>query len=457
MNEDRVERSALTDARTARRPGLPPEVRHVWFTVLLFGVSSILYCLLGRLLFHLSFRSLFPFSSDADRFGDFTVFWQKFNLVHTAAFFTNGFPFSYPAPVALMYDVFLHHAGPHPLVAFVTFSVVAIVVPAIWFGRALSQHGMSGVRAFLFTATLLVFAWPAILVIDRGNMEILVWIALLAATWAYSTGRGYLGAALFGVAASLKLFPFVYLGLFLSTREYRKLLLGAVVFLAMSVAALALLGPSIPAAYAGISGGLGQFRVMYMAQWRPQENGVDHSLFSLAKALMVRVGHHSYYFNRSLSLYLACTAIFGLLLYVLRIRRLPLINQLLAFSIASIFFTAFSGDGTLLHLYYAFGLLLFLSFRAYRDHMTVPGLNAALISLAILVTPLSFVAGRHQRYEGQLRSLLLGYLLFLTLRYGFGPSLEKSVRTREPVFDAVAVPTVAEAYIGGDKKAVVVV
>ena len=70
-------------------------------------------------------------------------------------------------------------------------------------------------------------------------MEILVWIVLLLATWAYSTGRGYLAATFFGLAAALKLFPFVFLALFLSTREFRKLLLGAAVFLAASVAGLA--------------------------------------------------------------------------------------------------------------------------------------------------------------------------------------------------------------------------
>ncbi len=437
----RVQHTASLDAGPPPRAGLPPELRNVWLTILLFGGGSILYCLLGQLLFHHSFGELFPLSSDRQRFGDFTIYWHKFQFLHSAAFFTNGFPFSYPASVALVYNVFLHHAGSHPLIAFVTFSMLALLAPAIWFATALSRQGLTSLTASLFVATMVLFAWPAILVIDRGNMEILVWIALLAATWAYSTGRGYLAAALFGLAASLKLFPFVYLGLFLSTREYRKLLFGAAVFLALSLAALALLGPSIPVAYAGIASGLAFFRFEYMGRWHPQENGVDHSLFSLIKWASVTIGHHAIFFQRSLSLYLACTPLLGVLLYALRIRRLPLINQLLALSIASIFFTAFSGDGTLLHLYYAFALLLFLSLRAHRAHVVVPGLNTALVCLAVLVTPLSYATTGHQRFEGQIRALLLGYLLILTLRHGFGPPLEESIRTRTPLFDAIALPS----------------
>ncbi len=438
--QDRIPPGTPAGAHPNPSPGLPPEVRNVWLTILLLGGGSVLYCLLGQLLTHRSFGDLFPLSSDQQRFGDFTIYWHKFDLIHTAAFFTTGFPFSYPAPVALVYNVFLHHVGPHPLLAFIPFSVLALLVPAIWFGRALSRHGLSALAASLFAATLFLFAWPAILVIDRGNMEILVWIALLAATWAYSTGKGYLAAALFGLAASLKLFPFVYLGLFLSTREYRKLLFGAAVFFVLSLAALASLGPSVPAAFAGIANGLAFFRMEYMAQWHPQENGVEHSLFSLIKAVMVWFGH-SYLFHRSVAVYLASTAILGLLLYTFRIRRLPLINQLLALSIASIYFTAFSGDGTLLHLYYAFALLLFLAVRAHHDRVTIPGLNAALLSLAVLVTPLSYLVVRQQHFEGQVRSLLLGYLLVVTLRYGFGPSLDESIRTREPLFSAIALPS----------------
>lgn len=421
-------------------PPLPPEIRSVWRIVLVLGIINPLFCLGGKLFFHEGMSYLFPLSSRQDRFGDFTVYWQKFNLVHTAAFFHTGFPFTYPAPVALVYDVFLHHAGPHPLLAFVSFSVLALLLPAALFAAALARHGMSTHTALLFTATLLLFSWPAILVLDRGNLEILVWIALVSATWAYATGRGYLAAALFGLAASLKLFPFVFLGLFLSARQYRQLLFGAAVFFFISVLALWLLGPSVAVAFSGITAGLAFFREGYMGKFNPVENGVDHSLFALFKGIAVKVFHHSDFFPQSLSIYLACTAVFGVVLYVIRIRRLPLLNQLLLLSIASIFFTAFSGDGTLLHLYYPFALLLFFSLREQRAARFVPGLKATLLCIALLVTPISFLTTPHQRFEGQVHALLLGTVVVLALRYGFGPTLAESMRTRQPLFDALSIP-----------------
>ena len=432
---------SVSDAGQAN-PLLPPELRAVWLTTLVFGIGSLLFCIAGKLFFHAGMSHLFPLSLPADRFGDFTIYWHKFDLLHTAAFFHTGFPFTYPAPVALVYEFFLHHAGPHPLVVFVGFSLLAILVPTALFAAALARHGMSTPAALLFTATLLVFSWPAILVIDRGNMEIMVWIALLSATWAYATGRGYLAAALFGLAASLKLFPFVFFGLFLSTRQYRKLLFGAVVFLLLSVSALWFVRPSIAIAFSGIAGGLAFFREGYMAKWNPVENGVDHSLFALFKGIEVNIFHHSVFFSESLTIYLVVTAVIGLALYTFRIRRQPLLNQLLLLSIVSIFFTAFSGDATLLHLYYPFALLLFLSLRAQRAHQVIPGLKPTLICLAVLVTPLSFLTSPHQRFEGQVRALLLGTLVLLALRFGFGPTLAESLRTREPLFPAVALPAI---------------
>ena len=422
---------------------LPPEMRAPWLTVGIIGSLSLLFCLIGRLTSPIGFRPLVPLSDRSERFGDFTVFWGKFQFFHTADFFHRGFPFSYNAPVAVLYNLFLHHTGPHPLAVFVTFSVVALVLPAIWFGFALTRAGISGRTVSLFVATLVIFSWPAILVVDRANMEVLVWITLLIACWAYATDRLYLAAAFFGVAAALKFFPFVFLGLFLSTRDYRRLLFGVLVFLGVSVVSLYLVGPSVPVAYHGISDGVAFFRDDYMAKWHYAENSVDHSLFALYKFFAILAGHPVNNFQQSLSVYLLATAIGGLLLYILRIRHLPVLNQLLIFTIASIFFTAFSGDGTLLHLYSPFALLVFLAVGSFRARLRVPHLGTALIVLAALFTPMSFLLisnERHWRFEGQVRAVLLGLLLVLALRYGFGPSLAESRRGHRSLLASLLAP-----------------
>ena len=331
--------------------------------------------------------------------------------------------------MALIYGSFFSLFGVHATLAFVLFSIAAVVVPAIAFGRALRARGLAVSTASGFAALLLICSWPAILVIDRGNMEICVWIALALAMWAYATGRGYLAASFFGVAAALKLFPFIFLTLFFSTRRFKELLAGVAVFFALSIARLAVLGPTIPIAAPGIADGLHYFAVAYMARWNSWENGVDHSLFATIKFVLIFVFHVSanHAFTRELSIYNALTVVGGVLLYFLRIRFLPLLNQILILSILSIYFTAFSGDGTLFHLYYPFAMLAFLAIDAKRRRVAVKGLGTAFNLLAFLVSYEGFFVHHNRRFEGEIKCLALTWLLLVAFRSAFGPPLSLAV------------------------------
>ncbi|MGI4831527.1 MAG: glycosyltransferase family 87 protein [Janthinobacterium lividum] len=348
----RIERSSSGD--------LPPTLRSFQFWTLVLFASSLFFHLFEYLQHRGSHQS-YPLARGQDRFYDFTIFAEKFQLFHTAQFFSFGFPINYPAPCCLVYEFFFRFCKPHELFAFVTFSVLAFVVPAALFARALVRRGVSPLRSILFCTVITGLSWPVVLLVDGANMEILVWLTLLIGMWAYATGRDWLAAAFFGIGASVKLFPFVLFGLYLSKKQWGRLLFGAFVFFAVSILSLIILGPTLPIAFHGLAFGMTSFKTAYMAQWRPGENGVDHSIFAFYKGLMVHIFHHSVFFPRALSVYLAVTAIGGLALYAFRIRFLPLLNQLLILTIASIYFTAFSGDGTLIHLYYPAAMLLLLA------------------------------------------------------------------------------------------------
>jgi len=267
------------------------------------------------------------------------------------------------------------------------------------------------------------------LIVDGANAEVVVWVAMLLGMWAYATGREWLAAACFGVAASLKLFPFVFLALFLSRRDIGKLLFGVAVFLVVSVVSLAVLGPTIPIAYRGIAYGLAAFKVNYMGMWRPGENGVDHSIFAAVKMILVHLFPRSPAgFAKLLNVYLLLTVVGGVLLYFLRIRFMPLLNQVLTLSIASIYFTAFSGDGTLIHLYYPLAMLFLLAIQAYRDGMTIPGLSTVMYSMVFCVSVESFLVADTRtvqglRFIGPAHCIGLGVMLIAALRYPLGPPL----------------------------------
>ncbi len=415
-----------------------------WGVIAVTTLVSLLFCVVLRLR-HAPHFYVNPMSPAYDRYGDFTIYVAKFRLFHTAEFFTTFFPFTYPAPVSLIYLMFYRVFGVHALRVFNAVCALACVVPAVWFGVALGRLRVRLVEVVLFVGTVLVTSWPAVLVADRGNMEISVWIVMALAMWAFATGRGYMAAVLFGIAASLKLFPFVFLALFLSRRQFRHVAVGAGAFLVSSIGSLAALGPSIPAAYRGIAGGLEFFKLHYMMRWNRMENGVDHSLFALVKGTRILFFHvpEEHVFSRSLAIYLVLTAVGGTALYFARIRRLPIVNQVLLLSIASIYLTPFSGDGTLLHLYSPLAMLTFLAIRSEREGVRVAGLNVAFGCLGLLFAAETFLAYHLQRFEGQFKCVVLTVLFVTALRYPFGRPIESAevegpLRFDPPV-DAVPV------------------
>lgn len=413
-----------TPRRSIGEGQLPPALRsfELW-TVLLFALSVLFH-----LVEHLRGLPPFlgsPFSPKEDRFGDFRIFVYKFEFFHTAKFFHVGFPINYPAPAAVFIEFFIYYF-PHPVRAFLVFCILTFAVAAVLLARALYRRGVALSRASFFVISLSLFSWPAVLLIDRGNVEILVFVSLAAALWCYATGRAWLAAGLFGVAASIKLFPFVLLGLYASRRQWGKVLFAAAVFLLMSVLSFAILGPTISVAYHGLAVGLASFKANYMALWRSQEAGVDHSLFNVYKWLSVTFFHHSENFTQALGVYLIATAVFGVLLYIFRIRFLPLLNQILLLTIASIYFTAFSGDGTLIHLYAPLVMLLFLAIAADRKGIVVPGLRLTLNCLVYLLSFETFLVYHNQRFIGVSKSVALGVLFIAGLIYPMGPPLDQT-------------------------------
>jgi hypothetical protein len=377
------------------------------------------YCVVMWGLFHRQYPYDWPFYRPSARFSDFFIYEQKFRFFHQASFFSTGFPFTYPAPMALLYKLFFILGDTADLCAFLAFLSLAFVVPAVLFGRALAKRGLSGKTAATMAGITLLLSWPALLMFDRANVEVFVWLALAVGTWAYARKKEWTAAAMFGVAASLKLFPFVYLALFFTRRGYKKLLFGVLTFLVVTIGSLAILGPTVPVAYRGISAGLLYFDKEYMETVRPDETGVDHSLLAFGKVIndAVSGSNETEALQRMVKVYLPLTAICGLLLYFLKIRRLPWINQLLVLTIVAIYFTPFSGDGTLIHLYYPFVACCFLAIDAWRRKVEIRGMRVMFWCFAYLLSTESFFVFYGQRYEGQAKCFVLGILLVCALMY----------------------------------------
>jgi hypothetical protein len=410
---------ARDDAKSVE-VALPPELGEFLRVAIFLTLLSVVYCVVQWFVLHRSYPYDWPFFLPAARFSDFTIYQHKFGYFHTARFFAPpDFPFTYPAPMALLYEMFFKFTKPHCLAAFLGFIALSFSVPAILFGRALARRGLSRAAATTVATSALLLSWPAWILLDRANVEVFVWVAIALGVWAYCRKREGTASALFGVAASLKLFPIVYLALFLTRRGLPKLLIGMLTFAAVTLMSLWIVGPTFSAAFHVIYGGLEFFRSNYAAVYLPNETGLDHSLLGLAKTVIVLVrGEHAYHSLRTaVALYLPTTAMLGLLLYWFRIRRLPVTNQILALCIVSILFTPFSGDGTLIHLYCPFALCCFSAINTWRVRQVVPGLRSLFLCFAFLLSAESFFIVKGLRYEGQVKCVALVALLYLALRY----------------------------------------
>ena len=148
-------------------------------------------------------------------FTDFTIFDARFRIWdRTDKFFAlPGFPFTYPAPLLASFLAYWKLTS-HPLAAYLaTVGVFALAAAALLGARR---------QAIGFTvAWTLIGSYPLMFLLDRANIEGLVWIATALGTFAFARRRYTAAAILFGLAAGMKIFPGALLLLFFAKRRYR--------------------------------------------------------------------------------------------------------------------------------------------------------------------------------------------------------------------------------------------
>ena len=413
----------MSDPRTAHaRSSIAPQLKlfiTVQLALLLACDITELFC---STVLHLKEPYDYPYLSSQQSFWDFMTFAIKSHYFHTPAFFTIDpkFPFLYPAPSAVFYQIFFLF-GSLSLLLFLTFIVVSFVVAALLLHRAMLHRGVSSLQAAAFLAFTLLLSYPMWIDFKQGNIEIGVWLFVVLGVWACCANRGYSAAACFGIAGSMKMYPFLYLGLLLARRKYREIVFSGAVALLVTVASLWLLGGNdIPGTWRHVLAGVATFRTEYVLQFRPNEIGFDHSFFALIKCcvLLFRPAMQQYppqLFNA----YVVIGALAGIALYFFQIRHLPLINQVLCLCIASILLPPVSYDYTLMHLYIPWAMLVLFAQEQWRSGRTAAGLTAAFVLLAFLFAPESEFICQSVRFGGQLKALALIALMAVSLKFQF--------------------------------------
>jgi hypothetical protein len=359
---------------------------------------------------------------------DFTMFIERFMHFHSTLFFTGRAAlYMYPAPIAPIYKLFF--LFPHPTRAYLFFLVCILCVLAALLAFALVRHNLRLSGAVTFTAISLAFSYPAYFVFNRANMEIFIWLFSAVGIYLVLRNRPWIGAALIGIAASMKLFPFIYFALLVARRRYRQAVFGAVTAGIVTLASLWAICPNIRRSIAGIVDGLRAFGGTYVVHYRFTEIGVDHSIFALVKRCIGVLPPHSY--NRILSVYLALVAVVAVTVWFRYIRHLPTINQVLCLAVACILFPPTSYDYTLLHLYTPWALLVLFAVETHRSgRPIVPGLTATFVCFAILMSQVGEFIFHGERLGGQIKAVTLVVLFVLALRFPFASATEHLPPTR---------------------------
>ena len=409
----------LQEPQHSNKLSLPPVLEGFATALIVLTALCVLCEAVSTLLLHLSA----PYTSPllAEYFPDLKSFSERFSHLHQMTFFTMDpdRPYMYPAPIALFYAVLFHLS--HPLLAYLLVISGSFVVAAVMLGKALLRRGLRPTSVILLLSTTLSLSYPLIFLLKQANMEGFVWIILSVGLLLFFSGRSYAAATFFGVAGAMKIFPFVYLGLLLSRKQYRQTVWGVLVAGVLTVASLWIVYPQLATSWHLIQHGLDQFRMGYMLQVRPMEKGFDHSLWMLIKRLHQRVVRPDR-LAPYLSMYLGTVSLVGLALYLLRIRHMPVINQLLCLTVASILLPPTSFDYTLVHLYAPWALLSLLAVRQYGQNRRQPGLVLAMACFVVLMAPETEIIHRGQIASGAIKACALLLLFYVGLRYPFPDS-----------------------------------
>lgn len=343
-------------------------------------------------------------------FIDIFVYKGRFTVYHSLKFFTSRAfsAFAYPPGGAPIYAAF--YATADSVQTYLTLaavsSITAIIAACLYLRRHAASH---------LIPLLLLCSFPLVFLVQRANIEIILWIVIALGILVYLRGYAILAAFLFGLAASVKLYPIFLLGLFLKRKQDTPaFLVGLTTAVMALLAACAYSGPTLLVAANGFTHGIGSFQDHYIDKVSKVEVIFDHSLFSPLKYSAFQqhtspaAWTHTYYL---------VAGTFALLLF-LRIRSFPALNRIVFLLVAMVCLPPVSFTYTLVHLY----LPALLLCAALCSPRTPPTTAVATLALLLFITlPLPSLTVLLPGYSasqpfpcGPLQSLCLLAVLILT-------------------------------------------
>ena len=399
----------------SRERGLPPVLLQFAWALAAMAALSFIYSLVMTLLLHTPHPYGVTLFWDGFVGSDFSVFSERSQHFGTPSYWNEfRYPFTYPAPLAVVFAMFFRL--PHPLAIYWMVCAVGLFAWAAWLFRGFASEGIKPSHAKAFVILIAAASWPVVTLFNTANIEGLLAIILGAGVYAVLREKFWLGATLIGLASAMKLFPFILLALLLSRRRYREFAWGLAVAAITTLASLAALGPTILVAQRHIADGFRFINEAFILSTQRDALNYSHSLFSVIKfamaggARLLGWSASDGFLNATLRVYMVAAAVGGIALYFGVVRKLPMLNQVLALTICAVLLPPLSADYTLLELLLPFGLLCLYAVESGRNDL------AALFGcFAILFAWETFLT-MHYAFDRPARTIALTVLLIRVLR-----------------------------------------
>jgi hypothetical protein len=358
-------------------------------------------------------------------FGDMGEYPGTYTLLHTREFFFNfaGHPWPYPMWSPVAYPPFAAavmapmYAFPIPELLYLIIAGVALIVGVTWAARRMMRAGIAPGSAIGFPLSVVACSFPIVRMIHEGNIELVLCILTAAGVWAFWRGWDDAAAALWGLAAAMKLFPIVLLGMFLPKGKWRAFAIGIATFVLATVWALWWLGPTMGVAWQGSLHNVFGYQGVRVNEWTLRELVANHSVMQLVKVLAMIA--HVPFARLSLPYYAVGALALGAAFFG-KLWRMPAANQLLALAVFMVGFPPISYYHTLAHLYAPLAVLCGVAIQAARAGVSVPGLKRTMLLFAVLFLPFTVLTfPRAILFCGLIEAVVLVALFVCALSYRF--------------------------------------
>jgi hypothetical protein len=318
---------------------------------------------------------------------------------------------------------------PNALAAYLLFAVLSFVLATCILSLRIHQITSRRLPQIALWLALLM-GFSLLFLLDRGNIEAVIWVLITLSIVAYTRDRRLTAALLLGRATSMKIFPGLLFLLFLAKRKYGAFALAIAATALFSIASLAGVGPSIRQTAADSSKSAQFLKDTYINVRTVMQ--FDHSLFGAVKQVIYLYHHRDLSqlkaaITNTLPFYSILIPLALVLLYLIRICHLPVLNQLASYLVLCVLLPYVSYEYTPVYIYLVWGtFLLFLltDVVSGRVQISNKAINAIMVSCAVILAPLSYIVfGRSFGLGDHIKTVFLIVVLWTVLRVPMPSSL----------------------------------